>query len=175
MCQAFSCIVDSVAKVTWKLGVDSHTDLLAGAPYKDSTADPAKMEFARVEITPNNGSYLEPDAWTLRVNQAITPVWFAEKHKSAVHAAHKKWLAKIDKILVRKKIVHPFKIVPPAKINKKHINMLRSWASVWDSVPEKNGGEESLPATVRTGRRRMCGCGPVEGSRCRYLVQFVYC
>jgi hypothetical protein len=126
--------------VTWKLGVDSHTDLLAGTPYKDNTADPQLMEFARVEITPNNGSYLEPDAWTLRVDQAITPNWFSEKHKSAAHSAHKKWLTKLDKILVRKQIVHPFKITPPLEITKKHINMLRKWDSVRDSVRGSVGG-----------------------------------
>jgi len=130
MCQAFSCIVDRGAKVTWKLGVDSHESLLATTSYKDNTADPNLMAFARVEITPNNGNYLEPDKWTLKVDQSITPTWFAEKHKAAAHAAHKMWLTKLNKILVRKKIVHPFEIKPPTEITKKHINMLRKWASV---------------------------------------------
>jgi len=134
MCRAFSCIVDQAAKVTWKLGVDSHKTLLAGTTYKDNTADSALMEFARVEITPNNGSYLEPDVWTLKVDQTITPVWFTERHKDAARKAHAKWLAKLDKILIRKKIIHPFNIAPPAEITKKHISMLRQWASVWDSV-----------------------------------------
>jgi hypothetical protein len=136
MCRAFSCIVDQAAKVTWKFGVDSHTDLLAGTSYRDNTADPALMTFARVEITPNNNSYLEPDTWRLKVDQTITPHWFGERHRTAAHAAHKKWLGKLDKILVRKKIVHPFRITPPSEITKKHINMLRKWASVGDSVGE---------------------------------------
>jgi len=139
MCRAFSCIVDQVAKVTWKLGVDSHTNLLAKTSYKDDTADPALMTFARVEITPNNGNYAEPNAWRLTVDQAITPAWFGLKHREAANIAHKKWLAKLDKIIVRKKIVHPFKIAPPVEVTKKHINMLRKWASVGASVGDSVG------------------------------------
>ena len=33
------------------------------------------------------------------------------------------------------------------------------------TYPGKSGGAESLPATVRIGRRRTCGCGPAR--RCR--------
>ena len=134
MCRAFSCIVKQDRKVIWEMGVDSHSDLLLRTDLKDDTADPALMTFARVEITPDNGNYLEPDHWTLRVDQTITPQWFSEKHKEAAKAAHKKWVASLDKIIVRQKIVHPFKITPPDKITTKHISMLRKWDSVWASV-----------------------------------------
>ena len=140
MCRAFSCIVDQQARVAWKLGVDSHTDILEMTctfPWlsqcKDNTADPSQMTFARVEITPDNGNYLEPNVWTVKVDQTITPIWFAEKHRVAAQKAHAKWLTKLDAIL-RKEILHPFKITPPSKITKKHINMLRQWDSVGDSV-----------------------------------------
>jgi hypothetical protein len=134
MCRAFSCIVKQDKKVIWELGVDSHSDLLLRTGLKDDTADPALMTFARVEITPDNGNYLEPDHWTLRVDQTITPQWFSEKHKEAAKAAHKRWMASLDKIIVRQKIVHPFTITPPDKITTKHISMLRKWASVRASV-----------------------------------------
>ena len=134
MCKAFSAIVEPNCKVTWKLGIDSHSALLETTSLRDDTFDPGKLAFCRVEITPNNGSYLEPDAWTLQVDQSITPNWFGEKHKTAALKAHKQWLAKLDKILVRQKIVHPFKIKPPEKITTKHISMLRVWASVRASV-----------------------------------------
>ena len=134
MCQAFSCIVERSAKVIWKFGIDSHSELLKLTSLKDDTAEPSMMNFARVEVTPNNGSYLEPDDWSLKIDQAITPTWFGDKHKEAAKKAHKQWLRKLDKILVRKKIIHPFKIVPPAKITTKHISMLRKWASVRASV-----------------------------------------
>jgi hypothetical protein len=42
MCQAFSCIIDINKKVTWKFGVDSHTDLVKMAGYKDQTAEKLK-------------------------------------------------------------------------------------------------------------------------------------
>ncbi len=140
MCKAFSCIVeprvDKPPIVHWKLGVDSHTDLLksSGLDEYDTTSNPSKMMFARVEITPDNGDYLFPDKWSLKVDERITPSWFSPKHIEAAFAAHKKWLRAIDKILVRQQIVHPFKIQPPATIAKQHINMLRKWDSVWDSV-----------------------------------------
>ena len=149
MCRAFSCIVDRGAKVTWKFGVDSHEDLLATISYKDTTADPKLMTFARVEITPTNGNYLFPDDWQLKVDQAITPEWFGEVHRVACRSAHKKWLAKLDKVLVRKQIVHPFKITPPGEITKRHISMLRKWDSVGDSVGA------SVRASVRSEERRV--------------------
>ena len=133
MCKAFSCLVDVGAKVTWKFGVDSHTDLVKLAGYTDQTADPAKMTFARVEITPDNKSYLSPDKWSLRVDETITPVWFAVKHQEAALAAHKKWAAKLYKSVIRKEIVHPFELTPP-EITRKHIRLLKQWDSVGDSV-----------------------------------------
>ena len=71
MCQAFSCIVGREGKVTWKLGVDSHSDLAAMAGYKDDYLG----EFAKFEITPDNGNYLYPDNWTLRVDDSPVPSW----------------------------------------------------------------------------------------------------
>ena len=151
MCKAFSAIVEPNCKVTWKLGIDSHSALLETTSLRDDTFDPGKLAFCRVEITPNNGSYLEPDAWTLQVDQSITPNWFGEKHKTAALKAHKQWLAKLDKILVRQKIVHPFKIKPPEKITTKHISMLRVWASVRASVRDSvwNSVGASVWASVR--------------------------
>ena len=133
MCKAFSCVIDVSKKVTWKFGVDSHSELQTMAGFKDQTADVALMEFARVEITPKNNSYLLPDEWVLKVDESIRPQWFGIKHEEACHAAHKKWTAKLYKILIQKKIVHPFEIVPP-EITKKHILLLKQWASVRDSV-----------------------------------------
>jgi hypothetical protein len=133
MCQAFSCIVEPSKKVTWKFGVDSHTELQKLAGLSDQTSDPAKMLFARVEITPDNKSYLKPDSWSLRVDESITPTWLTPQHKEACFAAHKKWEAKLRKILVRKEIVHPFELTPP-KIGPSQIRLLKECKSVGDSV-----------------------------------------
>ena len=147
MCKAFSCIVKRDATVLWKFGTDSHTDLLQDSGLKDDTNDPMLMEFARVEVSPKNANYLFPDVWELHVDQSITPAWFGQKHKDAANAAHAKWMKKLDKILVRKQIVHPFKIEPPKEITKQHINMLRKWASVWDSV--RDSVRDSVGDSVR--------------------------
>jgi hypothetical protein len=134
ICKAFSCIVEPNCKVTWKLGVDSHEELIKMAGVKDDTTDPSKMAFARVEITPVNGNYLFPDEWTLKIDEQIKPVWWTGKHEGAAYSAHRKWITKLNKIVVKKKIVNPFKLIPPTSITTRHIGILREWDSIRDSV-----------------------------------------
>ena len=127
MCLAFSGIVDFDAKVTWKLGVDSHTDLAKLGGY----ADRQLGEFSKFEITPKNRNYLFPDEWIFKWDEDVLPSWCGTKHKEAALAAHKKWIKQLNKILVRKKVVHPFRdVAPPAKIERKHILLLKRWDSV---------------------------------------------
>jgi len=133
MCKAFSCIIGKNKTVTWKFAVDSHETLIKEVGYKDTTIDPDLIEFCRIEIAPKNGSYLEPDKWVFRIDMDITPAWWTLAHKKACMKAHKEWLAQLDKILVRKPIVHPFKIKPP-EITEEHLALLREWTSVRDSV-----------------------------------------
>jgi hypothetical protein len=134
MCNAFSCIVDRDKKVTWKFGTDSHDGLLRIAGLPDDTKDPDKIRFCRVEISPKNKDYLNPDRWVFKIDMDITPKWWTLSHKKACEVAHKDWMDQLYKILVRKAIVHPFKITPPKKITKKHLDLLKEWASVWTSV-----------------------------------------
>ncbi len=134
MCKAFSCIIDREKNVTWKMGIDSHDKLLGIAGIPDDTKDPDKIKFCRIEIAPKNGSYLEPDEWVFRIDMDITPVWWTFDHKKTCEKAHKTWLKALDKILVRKLIIHPFKIDPPKEITEKHIALLKEWDSVRDSV-----------------------------------------
>ena len=141
MCKAFSCLVDIKAKVTWKLGVDSHSDLVKLAGYKDNTADPHSMEFAKIEITPKNNDYLNPNEWVYWVDESPVPSWVGREHEAACFKAHKAWLKKLDKFIVRHPVVHPFKLMAP-KVGPKQIALLKKWASVgvsvwasvWDSV-----------------------------------------
>ena len=142
MCQAFSCIVGREGKVTWKLGVDSHSDLAAMAGYKDDYLG----EFAKFEITPDNGNYLYPDNWTLRVDDSPVPSWCGVHEKELALAAHKKWLVQLNRKLVPHNIVKPFLIKPPKKITAQHISLLRNWDSVWDSVGDSVGA--SVGASV---------------------------
>jgi len=134
MCKAFSCVIGRDKTVTWRFGTDSHEDLIRIAGYKDDTLDPDKIEFCRIEISPKNGSYLEPDEWVFKIDMDVTPTWWTLAHKRACEREHKKWIKELDKVLVRKPIVHPFQITPPEKITDEHIQLVREWASVWAPV-----------------------------------------
>ena len=134
MCKAFSCVIGRDKTVTWRFGTDSHEDLIKIAGYTDDTIDPDKIEFCRIEISPKNGSYLEPDEWVFKIDMDVTPAWWTLAHKRACEREHKKWSKELDKVLVRKPIVHPFQITPPEKITDEHIQLVREWASVAESV-----------------------------------------
>jgi hypothetical protein len=163
MCKAFSCVIGRDKTVTWRFGTDSHEDLIKIAGYKDDTLDPDKIEFCRIEISPKNGSYLEPDKWVFKIDMDVTPAWWTLAHKRACEREHKKWMKLLDKVIVRKTIIHPFKITPPETITDEHIHLLREWASVrdsvgasvvasvWDSVGDSVG--DSVRALVRDSVR----------------------
>ena len=135
MCNAFSCIVLKSRKVIWKLGTDSHDDLLKSAGIADDTKDPKEIKFCRIEISPEDGDYLNSDAkYKFKIDTDIVPVWWDEGHEKAAWLAFQKWKKQLDKILVRKPIIHPFHIDPPTEITEEHIRLLKEWASVGDSV-----------------------------------------
>ena len=130
MCEAFSCIIDQAEKITWKLGVDSHSELARLGGYDDKVLG----EFAKIEITPKNNDYLNPDEWVYRVDESPVPVWCGIREKELCLAAHKKWLKKLEKFINRHPVVHPFKKMPPETIQREHIFLLKKWASVGASV-----------------------------------------
>jgi hypothetical protein len=132
---AFSCIVTRRKKAVWKFGTDSHDELLQiGKIDDDDTMDPKRIKFCRVEISPKNKDYLNPDGWVFKVDMDFTPAWWTEDHEKAAWVAFQNWSQQLDAVLVRKPIVHPFKIPPPREITDEHIALLREWDSVWDSV-----------------------------------------
>ena len=135
MCNAFSCIVLKSRKVIWKLGTDSHDDLLKSAGIADDTKDPKEIKFCRIEISPEDGDYLNSDAkYKFKIDTDIVPVWWEEGHEKAAWLAFQKWKKQLDKILVRKPIIHPFHMNPPSEITEEHIRLLKDWDSVLDSV-----------------------------------------
>ena len=153
MCRAFSCVIGRDKTVTWTFGTDSHEDLIKNAGYRDNTIDPDKIEFCRIEISPKNGSYLEPDEWVFKIDMDVTPAWWTLAHKRACEREHKKWLKQLDNILVRKPIIHPFRdVAPPKEITDEHIRLLKEWASVgasvWASVRAYTGSFLSLPRSA---------------------------
>ena len=135
MCNAFSCIVLKSRKVIWKLGTDSHDDLLKSAGIADDTKDPNEIKFCRIEISPEDGDYLNSDAkYKFKIDTDIVPVWWEEGHEKAAWLAFQKWKKQLDKILGRKPIIHPFQMNPPSEITEEHIRLLKEWDSVLDSV-----------------------------------------
>ena len=149
MCKAFSCVVTEVGKVLWKLGMDSHEDIIKKYKIKDTEKDPQYLKFARVEIVPRNGDYLSPDTWVLEIDESITPVWWNEECAIAAHTAKDEWYDQLSKILVKKPIIHPFKI-KDAVVGKQEIRWLKEWASVGASVRDSVGASvgDSVGASV---------------------------
>ncbi len=132
MCNAWSGIVMEDGKVHWKWAVDSHADIISEAGLKDDTVPPS---FAKVEISPANKNYLAPDKWTFRLDEECAPEWWTPKHEQFAWGAFRQWKQKINRCLMRKPIVHPFRDVkPPRKITRRHLELLKQWASVGDSV-----------------------------------------
>ena len=130
MCKAFSCIVDQVGKVTWKLGIDAHSGLAKIGGYQDRQLG----EFAQAEITPKNNDYLNPDEWVFRFDESPIPTWCGAKEKELCLAAHKSWLKKLEKFINRHPVIHPFKLTPSTTIQPRHIRLLKKWDSVGRSV-----------------------------------------
>ena len=154
MCDAFSCIVTKKKKAIWKFGTDSHDDLLKSAKILDDSRDPKTITFCRVEISPEKKDYLNPDAkYQFKVDMDFTPAWWTEDHEKVAWLAFQKWKKQLDKVLVRKPIIHPFNIIPP-DITEEHIRLLKEWASVrdsvWDSVWDSVGASvrDSVGASV---------------------------
>ena len=134
MCKAFSGVIDENGEVYWKMGMDSHEDIISHFKLKDDSGDKRTVKIARFEIAPANGDYFNPDEWRFKLDEEVRPDWFNGGYEKICWDAQGAWKRKLDKILIHKPIVHPFKIVPPKKITKAHLSLLKNWASVWDSV-----------------------------------------
>lgn len=154
MCKAFSCIVLRDRTVLWKFGIDSHDKILELNNIPDDESDADKVKFCRVEISPNNNNYLNPDKWIFKIDQKPIPTWIEEEHEKACWVAFFKWRQELDKILIYKPIIHPFKLEPP-EITYEHIALLIEWDSVWVSVRNSVGYSvwDSVCVSVRDSVR----------------------
>ena len=140
MCNAFSCIVTKDKKVYWKFAMDSHDEIIKEFKLEDNTDNQEQMQFARVEISPKNNDYLKP-RWQFKIDETITPEWFSPAHKQKCIEAHKEYKKQLYSILIRKKIIHPFKLkIHPFKLKSvkkvtlKQKLLLKEWDSVRNSV-----------------------------------------
>ena len=141
MCNAFSAIVTKKGKVLWEFGKDSHDTIITKYKLRDDTADAERMKFARIEISPKNMDYLNPDEWVFHLDERITPSWWSEWYEDEARLAWKEWKVELDKILIYKPIIHPFRDVEPPKIIiPKHIGLVKKWASVRGSVRDSSWG-----------------------------------
>jgi hypothetical protein len=141
MCKAFSGVIKENCVVLWKMGMDSHDDIIMEHGLRDDTAEPDRLRLARFEISPANGSYLNPNKWVFKLDEKIKPTWWGPGYEKACWDAHKEWLKKLNRILVKKPIINPFTDrTPPKKITKKHLDLLKQWASVRDSVRDSVRG-----------------------------------
>ena len=131
MCNAFSCIVMKDTQVHWRLGLDSHDKILSANNIPDIKDTES---FVRVEISPENESYLKPNKWVFKIDQSSQPVWWSPAHKAAAYKAFNQWKHELSGVLVRKKSVHPFKLRAVKRVTKNQIKLLKKWASVGDSV-----------------------------------------
>jgi len=155
MCKAFSCIISKNKKVTWKLNIDRHEDLVELAGYEDNAIDSNRMTFAKVEIAPKNKDYLNPDEWVFEIDERITPEWFSPAHEQACWDAFKIYEKELYKIVIKgKKIIHQFhdiKGINKKEVTKTHIELLKKWFSVMNSVRDSviNSVGDSVRDSVR--------------------------
>jgi hypothetical protein len=76
--------------VVYDIFVDSHDKLIQANGLNDDPADTSKLKFARVEVLPPDGNVFEKDftKWEIRIDQSITPDWYAEKeYRQAISKA----------------------------------------------------------------------------------------
>ena len=143
MCKAFSCVVNKSGEVFWKLGKDSHEDIIKEFQIKDVDTE----SICRVEIFPKD--YLDmanpmcdtgrKEYWQFIFdnNSHIAPEWWKASHDKACWEACNKWYEEINKIVnfeEARNPINPFKLPEVKKITKKQIKLLIEWDSVWDSV-----------------------------------------
>jgi hypothetical protein len=94
MCEFFSCIVKRDGEVIWDASINSHDELIEKAGLKDETAEPDKLEFARVEITCDDIFEKDLKKWKLKIDEAIEPTWWHAKHEIKAYEALKECLDK---------------------------------------------------------------------------------
>ena len=152
MCKAFSCLITKSKKVYWKTGVDGHDELQVLFVKKDKELkddkNPPKNTFARIEINPKDGNYLNLNQkWVYKIDEKVKPTWLDKSYEAPCYKAFRLWKKEVYSRFNYKealKPIHPFKIKPPKNITTRHLKLLAKWdsigVSVWDSVRDSSIG-----------------------------------
>ncbi len=165
MCKAFSCVITRSKKVYWKLGMDSHNDIVEKFKLKDEV----KGKIIPIEISPkdylNMKTPSEENNWNFKFDDEC-PSWWSDSYERACWSACKDWYNRVIKLVnwkgVRKPI-HPFKLKMVKKITIKQKVLLKQWdsvrASVGDSVWDSVGDSvwDSVRASVWDSVRASVG------------------
>ena len=101
MCKAFSCLVDKNKKVIWRLDIDSHDKLVELAGYKN---EHDTTRFVRVEISPRNNNYLQPDKWVFKIDEQNVPDWWSPAHKEKTLHEFRKYKKQLYQIVIKNQL-----------------------------------------------------------------------
>ena len=135
-----SILITKNDKAYWKMGIDSHEDLREEFKKDKDLKDdkePPDNTFARIEINPKNGDYVNPDKWVYVIDERVKPDWLTDKHEKLSWKCHKEWLKQLNEIVDLKglrKIKNPFTVKSPKKIDGNHLKLLRKLVGVWTCV-----------------------------------------
>jgi len=175
MCQAFSALITKEKKVYWEAGLDSHSDIQSKFVKDDDNLKDDKMPpdntFARIEITPKNGDHLNPDEWVFKLDENIKPKWWRKACEKPCFNSLEDWKKKVYTFNIEeaKNPINPFKIKAP-KITKKHLTIVRKWASVRDSVGDSVGVSVWASVGVSVGDSVWASVGASVGASVRDSV-----
>ena len=155
MCEAFSALVTKSGKVYWKAGLDNHDDLVELFEKKDKELkddkEPPKNTFARIEIVPRDGNYLNlKQEWDYKIDEQVRPDFLTKEHEKKSRQAQKEWQQEVySKINLEEALnpINPFKIKHGDKVTQEELELLKKWDSLWDSVWDSVG--DSLWDSVR--------------------------
>ena len=93
--------------------------------------------WARVEVTPDDG-YLYPEGhWTFELDEEAEPAWWSSEHREACLNAQRKWQKEVyGKVNLEeaRKPINPLELPAVEEITEEHLIWLQEWDSVRDSM-----------------------------------------
>ncbi len=150
MCQFFSVVSDGKGKAYYFNAAIRRKTIKHELPYESTDSHTSIADYfgfkGAKEDTLNKYEY-NPLTKVFQIDRLNT----TDDSKRIKAMCNKLDFKTIVPELVLKPIINPFKIAPPKRITKKHIGLLKKWASVRDSVWDSVGASvrDSVWASVR--------------------------